>query len=114
LTERTSAQRKFLRGVEQVRDLLAQADAFEQRNAYVFRAEVESRSAQHVTYRCFAVEQEAPPDEWSLLAGEAIQNLRASLDHLVWPAHGNYGDYDHKQVAGMIQSVGDFMVRHPA
>jgi hypothetical protein len=29
-------------------------------------------------------------------------------------AHGNYGEYDHKQVAGLIQGVRDFMVRHPA
>jgi len=84
----SSAQRKFATGVEQVKRLLAEADAFEQRNAYVFRHEVESRSPQHVAYRCFATEQEAPPDDWLLLAGEAIQDLRSSLDHLVYAASG--------------------------
>ena len=82
----TSAQRKFARGVKQVKRLCREADAFENRNAYVFRAEVESRSAHHIKYRCFAVEREAPSCDWPLLAGEAIQNLRAALDHVVWAA----------------------------
>jgi hypothetical protein len=85
---KTSAQRKFFRGVEQVRQLLAEADAYEKRDAYVFRVDVESRSLREITCRCFAVEQEAPPEEWPLLAGEAIQNLRAALDHLVYAASG--------------------------
>ena len=46
--------------------------------------EIESRSTHNVTYRCIAVERESPPDEWPLLAGEAIHNLRASLDHIVF------------------------------
>jgi hypothetical protein len=75
-----------MRGVEQIRQLLAEAEAFEQRDAYAFRADIDSRSAQHVTYRCFAKEQEAPPDDWSLRAGEAIQNLRSALDHMVYAA----------------------------
>jgi phage-related protein len=29
-------------------------------------------------------------------------------------AHGNYGDYDHQQVAALIQGVTDFMARHSA
>jgi hypothetical protein len=29
-------------------------------------------------------------------------------------AHGNYGEYDHQQVAALIQGVTDFMARHPA
>jgi hypothetical protein len=91
VTPRTSAQRKFLRGVGQVRQLLAEADDYEARDAYVFRTEVESRSAHEITYRSFAVEHEAPPDDWPLLAGEAIQNLRSSLDHMVYAASGERG-----------------------
>jgi len=83
---RSSAQRKFARGVEQVKRLSAEADGFEDRNAYLFRAEVHSRSPHKIEYRCFAVEQEPPPDEWPLLAGKAIQNLRSALDHLVYAA----------------------------
>jgi hypothetical protein len=84
----TSAQRKFARGVEQVKTLRAEASAFENRDAYVFRTEVESRSAKEVTYRCLAVEREAPDEDWPLIAGEAIQNLRSALDHLVYEASG--------------------------
>jgi hypothetical protein len=84
----TSAQRKFVRGVEQVKQLMAEAEAFEQRRAYVFRTEVESRSMHEIRYRSLAVEREAPPDDWPLLAGEAIQNLRASLDHMVYAKSG--------------------------
>ena len=88
MTYTTSAQRKFFRGVEQVRQLLAEVEAFENRNAYVFRTDVESRSTHAITYRSFAVEQEAPPEDWPLLAGDAIQNLRAALDHIVYAASG--------------------------
>jgi hypothetical protein len=82
MTPPSSAQRKFFRGVAQVRELLAAADAFQSRDAYVFRTEVEAQSTHEIRYRSLALEQEAPPDDWPLLAGEAIQNLRASLDHM--------------------------------
>jgi hypothetical protein len=84
----TSAQRKFMRGVEHVKRLSAEAEAFENRDAYVFRTEIESRSTREITYRCLAIQREAPPDEWPFLAGEAIQNLRSALDHLVYAASG--------------------------
>jgi hypothetical protein len=77
-----------MRGVDHARRLLQEAGAYEKRNAYVFRAAVESRSANHIKYRCLAVEQEPPSDEWPFLAGEAIQNLRSALDHLVYAASG--------------------------
>jgi hypothetical protein len=77
-----------VRGVEQVRRLLSEADAFEKGGAYEFRVEVESRSTHEIRYRGLAVEREAPPDEWPLLAGEAIQNLRSALDHMVYTASG--------------------------
>ena len=88
MTTQTSAQRKFFRGVDQVRQLLADVEAFENQGAYVFRTEVESRSTHEIRYRSFAVEREAPPEDWPLLAGEAIQNLRAALDHMVYAASG--------------------------
>ena len=84
----TSAQRKFMRGVDQVRRLLGEADAFENCDAYVFRTEVEARSTHAITYQSFAVERKAPSDEWPLLAGEAIQNIRSALDHMVYAASG--------------------------
>lgn len=80
---RTAAQRKFSRGVEQIKTLRGEADTFENTDAYVFRVEIESRSTHKIRYRSFAVEREAPSDEWPLLAGEAIQNIRSALDYVV-------------------------------
>jgi hypothetical protein len=77
-----------MRGVEQVRRLLGEADAFEKGSAYEFRVEIESRSTHEIRYRGLAVEREASRDEWPLLAGEAIQNLRSALDHMVYTASG--------------------------
>jgi hypothetical protein len=84
----TSAQRKLARGVKQVERLCREADAFENRNAYVFSKEIESRSAHKITYRCLALEREPPSDEWPLLAGEALHNIRSALDHVVYAASG--------------------------
>ena len=80
----SSALRKFARGVQQVQRLRSEVEAFEGGNAYTFRMDVESRTTNSVTYRCVATEREPPSDEWPLLAGEAIQNLRSSLDHVIW------------------------------
>jgi hypothetical protein len=84
----TSAERKFMRGVEQVKTLRGETDAFENRNAYVFRTEVESRTSHEIRYRSLAIEREAPCEDWPLLAGEAIQNIRSALDHAVYAASG--------------------------
>ena len=42
------------------------------------------------------------------------RSVQAWLDIRNSAAHGNYDDYDHQQVAAMIQGVGDFMARYPA
>ena len=94
---------------------MTEVDAYEHGDAYVFRADVESSSAHEITFRCFAVEREAPPEEWPLLAGEAIQNLRSSLDHVVYAASGgedrtqfpiftDTGKFNEK-APGMLQGV---------
>ena len=41
-------------------------------------------------------------------------SVQASLDIRNAAAHAKYDEYDHAQVAVLIQNVGDFMVRHPA
>ena len=82
----TSAQRKFSRGIEQVKTLCGEARAFENRDAYTFHTEIESRTTNEIKYSAFALEREAPLNHWPLLAGEAIQNLRAALDHAVYAA----------------------------
>jgi hypothetical protein len=70
--------------VEQVQRLRSEVEAFERGDAYTFRMDVESRTTTSITYRCVATERQPPSDEWPLLAGEAIQNLRSSLDHVIW------------------------------
>lgn len=84
----TSAQRKLKRGVEHVRTLCREADAFEDGEAYRFESERELRTAHEAEYRCFAVRRKEMPTHWPLLAGEAIQNLRSALDHLVYEKSG--------------------------
>jgi len=94
----SSAQRKFTRGVEQVKKLRAEARFYRYDDAYVFRVDKEPSSPQKIRYRCYATERKAPPEHWPLLTGEAIQNLRSSLDHAVWSvwkAAGNSGTGDH-------------------
>ena len=97
----TSAQRKLERSAEQVKTLLAEAAAFRDAEAYAFDTERELRSPNEVDFRCFATEREAPPSEWPLLAGEAIQNVRAALDHAIWAAWrsvaANSGEGNHTQ-----------------
>lgn len=101
MAEMTSAQRKLAWGVERIKTLYAEADVYRGSNAYLFDTEHELRSANQIHFRCFATEVEPPPDHWPLLAGDAIQNVRASLDHAVWTAwrsvKENTGDGDHTQ-----------------
>ncbi len=85
----TSAQRKLKRGIEHVETLCGEAKTFEDADAYLFESERKPRSAQEIEYRCFAVQRKPIPGHWPLLAGEAIQNLRSALDHLVYELSGN-------------------------
>lgn len=87
----TSAQRKLKRGIEHVRTLCEETAAFEEDEAYHFESEREIRSPEHVLYRCFAVQQKPMPLHWPLLAGEAVQNLRSALDHLIYEKAGGNG-----------------------
>ena len=84
----TSAQRKLKRGIEQVKALCGETATFEGARAYLFESEGEPRSSQEIVYRCFAVQQEPMPLHWPLLAGEAVQNLRSALDHLIYEKSG--------------------------
>jgi hypothetical protein len=85
----TSAQRKLLRGIEHLKTLGGEAEAFEDLESYFFESEKEAHSPEAIEYRCFAVERQPPPDHWPLLAGEAIQNLRSALDHAIYATTGN-------------------------
>jgi hypothetical protein len=107
----TSAQRKLARGVEQVKTLESEAEAFVGAKAYTFDTKRERRAPNEIFCRCYATERIAPPDHWPLLAGEAIHNLRSALDHAVWQAwrdvKTNTGDGGHTQFV-ICDSPGDF------
>ena len=94
----SSAQRKLARGIKHVKTLRRQAASFESADAYIFGVQRDLEPAKRVECRCYAEERQAPPDHWPLLAGEAIQNLRSALDHVVWASWedaGGIGDGDH-------------------
>lgn len=84
----TSAQRKLKRGIEHVRTLLDEVRSYEEDDAYLFSSEREIRSETEAVFGSFATRQVAMPIHWPLLAGEAIQNLRSALDHLVYEKSG--------------------------
>ncbi|MGF7228604.1 MAG: hypothetical protein ACQR33_01315 [Candidatus Saccharibacteria bacterium] len=42
------------------------------------------------------------------------KSVLALLDLRNKAAHGQYSDYDHKQVAAMVRDVRDFLIRYPA
>jgi len=75
---RSSAQRKFIRGLEQVAAICREVKAFESADAYGVTTKREVRASGQIEYTCFAVERQAPSDQWPLLLGDAIHNLRAS------------------------------------
>jgi hypothetical protein len=97
----TSAQRKLGRGAKQIKALFEETDAYCDADAYVFETKRERRAPNEVVCRCYSIERTAPSDEWPLVAGEAIQNVRAALDHSVWAAwrsvRKNTGDGGHTQ-----------------
>jgi hypothetical protein len=89
--EKSSANRKLLRGIEHLKTLREETAAFEHDHAYIFDSEAKPRSAQEIEYRCFATERKPVDDSWALLAGEALQNLRSALDHVIYAAGGKRG-----------------------
>lgn len=86
--ELTSAQRKLRRGIEHVDALQLEVADYENREPWEGGVEVERRTPQEFVYRCYGIEHEPVPDHWALLAGEAVQALRAALDHAIYAASG--------------------------
>jgi hypothetical protein len=81
---KTSAQQKFEWGVKHLNAVCAEAKAFEHGKSYVLRIKREVRSSEEIAYDCFAVPKKPLPDHWPLLLGDAVQNIRNSLDHAVY------------------------------
>src|SRR4029450_11694952 len=57
---RSSAQRKFIRGLEQVAAICREVKAFESADAYGVTTKREVRASGQIEYTCFAVEPQAP------------------------------------------------------
>lgn len=91
MTETTAAERKLAWAIEQVDRLCRETLSFEHAKAYSLRKEREDRSAEDVHYECFAIVRKAFPDDWPLMFGDAIQNLRNALDYGVYAAAGGRG-----------------------
>jgi hypothetical protein len=76
---------KLDRASHHIEALRAEVDAFKQRDPapWDFTREQRAGSGNTVENVLYAVIREPPPLEWALIIGDAIQNMRAALDHLV-------------------------------
>lgn len=64
--------------------LRGEVEAFTDREPYGWRTEFEDYANEEREYTVYAEVHEEPDFRWGLMAGDVIQNLRASLDQLVW------------------------------
>jgi hypothetical protein len=81
---KSSGQRKLDRGIEQANGLYEEVRAYEASRAYELNTTRQRRSAEEVFCVSLAVEREPPSDEWPLVLGEIVHNLRSSLDHVIY------------------------------
>lgn len=73
---------KFDRALQDLDALEASMDDWVQRGGHSFTQDVDPETGQQVVYIRYG--SVAPVDEWSLDIGDCVQNLRNSLDHLVF------------------------------
>ena len=52
----------------------------------MIRTKIKSQSTDEIHYDCFAIKRNNIPSHWPTPIGDAIQNLRSSLDHAVYAA----------------------------
>lgn len=103
---------KFQRAAEHGIGLLQTTSAFLDTNPYRVRSQVNPERTQYV----FRVEVAAdPPDVLTVILGDALQNLRATLEHIVWhlcsrrdnstgfPIISKRSDWATYDAAGVIQ-----------
>lgn len=76
--------RKVTRAKEHFDTLRGEIEAFSGRDPYGWWTESEDYADEEREYTVFAEVREEPDPRWGLIAGDVIQNLRASLDQLVW------------------------------
>ncbi len=73
---------KIERAKYHISNLESRIEAFRQRKPYVVTVEDDKQYAFNAIITIRMIEQ--PPSELGLIAGDAIQNIRSSLDHLAW------------------------------
>ncbi len=80
-----SAYAKLARADTHLQELWSELKEFSSSNPYSIRSETNLKSTEK-TIRCaYYVDRfTEPPEYWSLLIGDAIQNMRAALDHSTW------------------------------
>jgi hypothetical protein len=85
----TRVKLKIERAKEHVRDLDSAMESFRSSNPYGFRIENDAQTGDKLHYLNIRVET---PNSFALMIGDAVHNLRTSLDHLAWQlveANGN-------------------------
>lgn len=77
---------KLARAERHIDELRREIKAFMAREPHPhgFRVEFEVAADQTREYVVYAIIRSDPPFEWALIVGDAINNIRAALDHLVW------------------------------
>jgi hypothetical protein len=77
---------KLERAEQHIETLRDRVEAFQTRNPapFDFRAEQTPLGDDGVQYDLFAVVREEPPREFGLIVGDAVHNMRAALDYLVY------------------------------
>ncbi|HET6999554.1 MAG TPA: hypothetical protein VFI03_13320 [Solirubrobacterales bacterium] len=79
-----SSSRKLKRAAKHYKSLNDELRSYiREGRPFEYQAEIDREEAQ---FRIRVVGGEPPPDEMSLIVGDFVQNLRASLDHLIWAA----------------------------
>lgn len=77
---------KLDRAEHHIESLRAEIQTFRQRKPKPFGFRTEKRSGLDgsVEYVLYAIVREPPPREWALIIGDAVQNIRSALEHLVY------------------------------
>ena len=82
----SSVQLKLDRAEHHIESLRAEIQAFRQREPkpFGYRTEERPRPDGSVEYVLYAIVREYPPSTWALIIGDAVQNIRAALEHLAY------------------------------
>jgi hypothetical protein len=82
-----SARRKFDRGRAHAEELRTAIDAFREQSPYEFKVRSQGNLPGKPDFRIRVKVAEAPsvPESWSLIFGDFLTNMRAALDHAVFP-----------------------------